>query len=120
MMTRARPMAMSRSRVQTRISLRRLAACEAALGAALAGGLAAAETEERRGSGFSGDVEAPRCFCGERSILGALLFIARASRRAPVAILPDARKKLDAAKPCSFFRLLGGGWARCMPRSETV
>src|SRR5258708_16650089 len=111
MMTRARPMAMSRSRVQTRISLRRLAAGEAAL----AGGLAAADTEERRGSGFSGDVEAPRCFCGERSILGALLFIARASRRAPVAILPDARKRLDAAKPCSFFRFLGG-WARCMPR----
>src|SRR5690349_20318337 len=108
MMTRARPIAMSRSRVQTRISLRRLAACEAALGAGPADAFAAAEPAERRGAGFSGEVEAPRCFWSERSILGALLFIARASRRAPDGILPDARKKGRGGESCSFFLKIPG------------
>src|SRR5437867_1840410 len=98
MMTSARPMAMSRSRVQTRISLRRVFA-GAASGAGVAEVFAEAGTEEITGPGFSGGVEAPRCFWSERSILGASLFIAWASRRAPVAILPFAQQAPGAAEP---------------------
>src|SRR5215472_14689051 len=96
MITSARPMAMSRSRVHTRISLRRVFAGEDASGA---GAVAFAETgtEEITGPGLSGAGEAPRCFWSERSILGALVFIARASRRAPDAILRFAQQRPGAA-----------------------
>ena len=99
MMTSARPMAISRSRVHTRISLRRLFVGEAASEAGVAEALAEAGTEEITGPGFSGGVDALRCFWSERSILGALLFIAWASRRAPVAILPFAQQAPGAAEP---------------------
>src|SRR5690242_7562147 len=85
MMTRARPMAISRSRVQMRISLRRLLAGEAFSDAREAPAFDETGTEDRGDSGFSGWVEAPRCFWSERSILGALVFIAWASQRAPHA-----------------------------------
>src|SRR5437867_7786157 len=120
MMTMARPMAMSRSRVQTRISLRRLAAREAALGAGLADAFTAADPAERRGAGFSGEVEAPRCFWSERSILGALLFIARGSRRAPDGILPDAREWAGAATLGFLCFRYFGSRQRCIRRAVLI
>src|SRR5713226_53999 len=108
MMTKARPMAMSRSRVQTRISLRRLFAAETVLGAGPAGGFAETRGVERRASGFSGEVGAPRCFWSERSIFIAPLFIAWPSRRAPDAILPDARKRAGRCETLLFLKILTG------------
>src|SRR6266568_3794459 len=99
MMTSASPMAMSRSRVHTRISLRSVFEEEGVLGAGRACEFAEAGTEQTAGPGFSGEVEAPRCFCSERSILGTLVFIARGSRHAPVAIWLFAYKALCSAKP---------------------
>src|SRR5215472_12510849 len=66
-MTSARPIAISRSRVQTRISLRREFAGDAT---SQAGADEFPETgiEEITAPGFSGRVEAPRCFGSERSI----------------------------------------------------
>src|SRR5215831_2547875 len=86
MMTSARPIAISRSRVHTRISLRSVFAGEAASGAGLVDEFTVAGTEEITGPGFSGGVAAPRCFWSERSILFAWLFIAWGSPRAPHAI----------------------------------
>src|SRR5215472_3125391 len=99
MMTSARPMAMSRSRVQTRISLRSVFAEDGGPPAEPAGTFAEPEGEDRRESGFSGEVEEPRCFWSERSILGTVLFIAWASRRAPVAISYFAQKATGHARP---------------------
>src|SRR5207249_12309998 len=95
-MTTAKPMAMSRSRVQTRISLRRVFEGGAESAAGAAGEFTGPGTEERAGPGFSGEVESPRCFWSERSILGTWLFIAWASRRAPDAILFLHKKRLPA------------------------
>src|SRR5437867_11710753 len=72
MMTSARPIAMSKSRVQTRISLRSVFAEDAAPLAALADAFAKSG-EDRRESGFSGEVTEPRCFWSERSIVGAYI-----------------------------------------------
>src|SRR5215470_17057364 len=91
MMTSARPIAMSRSRVQMRISLRRLLAGVTVSPAALAGVFVGA-AEDRGESRLSGWVEAPRCFWSERSILGALVFIAWALQRAPHAICVFAQQ----------------------------
>src|SRR5207249_5169811 len=66
MMTSARPIAMSKSRVQTRISLRSVFAEDAAPLAAPADAFAKSG-EDRRESGFSGEVTEPRCFWSERS-----------------------------------------------------
>src|SRR5689334_22373489 len=85
-MTSASPMAMNRSRVHTRISLRRVFEAEAESGAGAAGEFTGPGSEERTSPGLSGEVEVPRCFWSERSILGTCLFIAWASRCAPVAI----------------------------------
>lgn len=90
---------MSRSRVQTRISLRSVFAEDAAPLAALAETLAEPEGEDRWESGFSGEVAEPRCFWSERSILVTVLFIAWASRRAPVAISFFAQKATGHARP---------------------
>src|SRR5207237_6397856 len=109
MMTRARPMAMSRSRVQTRSSLRRLFAGEPASGEAAAGEFAETGVLENEGSGFSGWVEAPRRFWSERSILGATLFIAWATRGAPDAILVLCMIELGAARPPSSYDADGRG-----------
>ncbi len=106
---------MSRSRVQTRISLRRLLAGEAVSEAGAEGEAAEAGTEEITGPGFSGGVEAPHCFWSERSILGALLFIARASRPAPHAIFRFAQRAPDPGEPCFSYdscRFRGVAWLR--------
>src|SRR6266566_742305 len=71
MMTSARPMAMSKSRVQTRISLRSVFAEDRAPLEALADAFTKTGGEDRRESGFSGEVTEPRCFWSERSIVGA-------------------------------------------------
>src|SRR5262249_19518767 len=62
MMTRASPIAMSRSRVQMRISLRRLLAGEELADAGEAGAFDETGTGDTGEAGFSGCVEAPRCF----------------------------------------------------------
>src|SRR5579859_3740161 len=74
MMTSAKPMAMSRSRVQTRISLRNECAELEFEGKALA-----SET----GSGLSGIAEVAGSFSSGLSIFGCQVFIARALRAAP-------------------------------------
>src|SRR5215469_4002458 len=79
MMTSARPMAMSKSRVQTRISLRSVFAEDAAPLAAPPEALAATGSEDRSESGFSGEVSAPRCFWSERSIVGASVIYSMAA-----------------------------------------
>src|SRR5215472_11167600 len=71
MMTSARPMAMSKSRVQTRITLRSVFAEDTAPLAAPPEAFAATGSEDRSESGFSGEVSEPRCFWSERSIVGA-------------------------------------------------
>src|SRR5215472_667461 len=109
MMTSARPMAISRSRAQTRISLRSVFAGEAASGVG-AVEFAEAGTEEITGAGFSGGVEAPRCFRSERSILGALLFIAWASRPAPHAIC-FLRNNTPGAASIAFLMILAASAA---------
>src|SRR5215469_16723275 len=97
-MTSARPIAISRSRVQTRISFRREFVGDAT---SQAGADEFPETgiEEITTPGFSGRVEAPRCFGSERSILCALLFIAWASRPAPLAFLHIRPSREEPAFP---------------------
>lgn len=90
---------MSRSRVQTRISLRSVFAEDAAGLAVPEDTFAEPGGEDSRGSGFSGKVEEQRCFWSERSILVTVLFIARALRRAPVAISFFAQRATGHAKP---------------------
>ena len=119
MMTSARPMAMSRSRVQMRISLRRLFAEEAVAGAEAAGALAEAGAEQRAGPGFSGEVAVPRCLWSERSILGTWLFIAWASRRAPDAILIPCAEKVRRRKALHPLRFRQTG-PRYMLYSSTL
>src|SRR5215469_1704530 len=99
MMTSARPMAMSRSRVQTRISLRSVLAEDVAPPATPADTFAEPGGEDSRESGFSGEVEEPRCFWSELSMVGTVLFIAWASRRAPVAISLFAQKATGHRRP---------------------
>src|SRR5205807_6415286 len=80
MITSARPIAIRRSRVQTRISLRREcggAGRPAALASersllALAVIWLAVTREDDAGAGISGDVEVAGCFSSSLSILGAL------------------------------------------------
>src|SRR6202171_2307883 len=74
MMTSARPMAMSRSRVQTRISLRK----ECAVGDPEGEVLRAGEP----GSGVSGIAEVGGSFSSALSIFGCHVFIARGLRAA--------------------------------------
>src|SRR6266446_6000563 len=74
MMTSASPMAISRSRVQTRISLRR----ECAVGDPEGEVLLAGET----GSGVSGIAEVGGSFSSALSIFGCQVFIARGLRAA--------------------------------------
>src|SRR5438128_9598809 len=95
MITSARPMAIRRSRVHTRISLRK--GCGGAgLSAALASerslltltaiGLTVTR-EDDAGAGVSGDVEVAGCFSSSLSILRRLVFIAWAFILAPDSIL---------------------------------
>jgi hypothetical protein len=74
MMTSAKPMAMSKSRVQTRISLRR----ECVVGDPKGGVLMAGEA----GSGDSGIAEVGGSFSSGLSIFGCHVFIARGLRAA--------------------------------------
>src|SRR5216684_4285465 len=74
MMTSARPMAMSRSRVQTRISLRKECAVLDPEGEVLKAG--------DTGSGLSGIAEVGGSFSSALSIFGCQVFIARALRAA--------------------------------------
>src|SRR6266566_5084789 len=92
--TRARPMAIRRSRVQTRISLRKECSGTDRSGAAVEPGgslltldviWAAFTTEEDAGTGVSGAVEVGDCFSSGLSIFGCLVFIAWPSRPAPDA-----------------------------------
>src|SRR5690242_5604200 len=94
MITSARPIAIRRSRVQTRISLRRECA-GAGRPAAVASGRSlltpgvnwlSVAREGDAGAGFSGDVEVAGCFSSGLSILGRLVFIAWPLRPAPDAI----------------------------------
>src|SRR6266705_2891040 len=92
--TRARPMAIRRSRVQTRISLRKECSGTDRSGAAAEPGSslltldviwAAFTTEEDAGTGVSGAVEVAGCFSSILPILRCLVFIAWPSRPAPDA-----------------------------------
>src|SRR5206468_11846954 len=94
--TNAGPIAMTRSRVQTRISVRRECA-GAGRPVALASGRSlfapgvnwlAVAREDDAGAGVSGDVEVAGCFSSSLSILRRLVFIAWPLRPAPDAILP--------------------------------
>src|SRR5438445_13818946 len=96
MITNARPIAIRRSRVQTRISLRRECAgagrpvavdSERSLLTPGVNWLAVAR-EDDAGAGVSGDVEVAGCFSSCLSILRRLVFIAWPLRPAPDAILP--------------------------------
>src|SRR5438067_11763198 len=93
MITNARPIAIRRSRVQTRISLRRECAgagrpvavdSERSLLTPGVNWLAAREDDA--GAGVSGDVEVAGCFSSSLSILRRLVFIAWPLRPAPDAI----------------------------------
>src|SRR5712664_4277305 len=95
MITRARPMAIKRSRVQTRISLRKECSgnerstltlvpdCPLRKFAAV---WPADATEGSAGARVSGDVEVGDCFSSGLSIFACLVFIAWPSRPAPDAI----------------------------------
>src|SRR5438046_9445890 len=96
MITNARPIAIRRSRVQTRISLRRECAgagrpvavdSERSLLTPGVNWLAVAR-EDDAGAGVSGDVEVAGCFSSCLSIFRRLVFIAWPSRPARDAILP--------------------------------
>src|SRR6267378_4618228 len=95
MITSARPMAINRSRVQTRISLRRECSGADRSAAGLESGCslltvavtwAVVATEEDAGSRVSGEVEVAGCFSSGLSIFRCLVFIAWPSRPAPDAI----------------------------------
>src|SRR5712664_4696636 len=99
MMTRARPMAIKRSRVQTRISLRRECSGSGRSAPPVASDRSvrkfavvwpAFATEGSAGVMVSGEVEAAGCFSSGRSIFGCLVFIAWPLRRAPDAIYHQA------------------------------
>src|SRR5260370_29801688 len=92
--SRARPMAIRRSRVQTRISLRKECSGTDRSGAAVEPGgslltldviWAAFTTEEDAGTGVSGAVEVAGCFSSILSIFRCLVFIAWPLRPAPDA-----------------------------------
>src|SRR5258706_10530927 len=95
MMTRARPMAIKRSRVQTRISLRRECSGSGRSAPPVASERSvrkfdvvwpATATEGSAGAIVSGDFEAAGCFSSGLSIFGCLVFIAWPLRPAPDAI----------------------------------
>src|SRR5229473_3937524 len=106
MITRARPMAIKRSRVQTRISPRK--ECGGTDRSAAADGpdcafftLAviweAATTEDDAGTGISGEVEVAGCFSSGLSIFWCLTFIAWPSRPAPDANCRRCHRRVTAA-----------------------
>src|SRR5713226_4799056 len=86
MMTSARPMAMSRSRVQTRNSLRREFAGIERSGGEVAAARPEVTMEDDAGSEVSGGVEVASGFSSELSIFGCLVFIACPSQPAPDGI----------------------------------
>src|SRR6266849_2845521 len=104
MMTSARPMAMSKSRVQTRISLRKECAVLDPEGEVLKAG----ET----GSGLSGIAEVGGSFSSALSIFGCHVFIARALRAALELIAGGAAWGAPAG--CGALVIgFGGGAERC-------
>src|SRR6266566_8801935 len=111
--TRARPMAIRRSRVQTRISLRKECSGTHRSGAAVEPGgslltldviWAAFTTEEDAGTGVSGAVEVAGCFSSILSIFRCLVFIAWPSRPAPDAFCRRCRRSVEAAVPLHAVR----------------
>src|SRR6266699_4143387 len=100
MMTSARPMAISRSRVQTRISWRREFAGADRSEITFAVAWAPAITEDATGAGISGCGVAAKGFSFELSIFGCLIFIACSLRRAPDAF---CRRATWTAEPLGFF-----------------
>src|SRR5437667_785841 len=105
MMTSARPIAMSKSRVQTRISLRSVFAEDAAPLAAPADAFAKSG-EERRESGFSGEVTEPRCFWSERSIVGASIIYSMGVAARASCDFGMLRKKRRAMRPLLLVSFL--------------
>src|SRR6516164_4944655 len=100
MMTSARPMAMSKSRVHTRISLRSVFAEDTAPLAAPPEAFAATGREDRSESGFSGEVSEPRCFWSERSIVGAsVIYSMGAAARASCDFSHVAQKSAGRYAP---------------------
>src|SRR5260370_25847895 len=91
MMTSARPMAMSRSRVHTRISWRRECSGAVRSDSTFTVAWPAVITGEDTGAGFSGGGVFLKCFSFELSILGYLVFIACSSQRAPDAFVTCPR-----------------------------
>src|SRR5260370_24953583 len=98
MITRARPMAIRRSRVQRRISLRKECSGKERSTLTLVTDCPlrkfgavwpAVTTEGSAGARVSGDVEVGDCFSSGLSIFGCLVFIAWPSRPAPDAIYRD-------------------------------
>src|ERR1700694_2112555 len=106
MITKARPTAISRSRVQTRISFRKECSGADRSAAALesdrsrltfAAARSAVTTEDDAGTWVSGEVEVAACFSSDLSIFGCLVFIARPSRRAPDAFYHRGPRSAKAA-----------------------
>src|SRR5947207_9521682 len=125
MMTKARPIAIRKSLVQTRISLSRV--CEGA-GRPVAvdserslltpGVNWLAAREDDAGAGVSGDVEVAGCFSSSLSILRRLVFIAWPLRPAPDAIY----RFVSEGKPAVLLYLLlrfAEPPARCSAISST-
>src|SRR5438132_14391190 len=108
MMTSARPIAMSKSRVQTRISLRSVFAEDAAPLAPLAApaDAFAKSGEDRRESGFSGEVTEPRCFWSERSIVGASIIYSMGVAARASCDFGMLRKKRRAMRPLLLVSFL--------------
>src|SRR5260370_33274814 len=85
MRTSARPMAIRRARVHTRISWRRECSGAARSDITFAVARPAGITEDVTGAGFPGGRVVAKGFSFELSIFGCLLFIACSSRHAPDA-----------------------------------
>src|SRR5689334_18040444 len=121
MITSARPMAIRRSRVHTRISLRKECG-SAGLSAALASerslltlaviGLTV-NREDDAGAGVSGDVEVAGCFSSSLSILRRLVFIAWPLRPAPDAIFAAGALGRERACPDAHVFRFAEPPARC-------
>src|SRR5579859_2044958 len=100
MMTSAKPMAISKSRVQTRISLRKECAVEGPGGAAI--------TADEPGPEHSGIAEVGGSFSSGLSILGCHVFIARGLHAAP-DLVSGCRPRLHQRKGCGGLDSAGAG-----------
>src|SRR5712664_764240 len=107
MMTSARPMAIKRSRVQTRISLRRECGDAGRSGGAIG---------DTAGAVVSGDAVVVTCFSSELSIFGCLVFIACPPRPAPDAICNASGRIRRKSRCCYFLFDSDKAVGRCLER----